>query len=102
MNEKVLQCETSLEDLKEALQGAAKHMFGKRNENKEVWFDNQDLEIQVLLKEKLKTGDKRRLTEEIRRMKYQWFWQKAEERITESSVQLSVLFTVQNLETYIQ
>ena len=79
LEEKIPDCESSWDDLKEVLQNAADHIFEKKKRKSEDWFDDQEKEIQELLKEKRKTGDIKGLREEIRKMKNTWFQQKAEE-----------------------
>lgn len=59
------------------MQNAAKHGFGKKKRKSEDWFDDQDEEIQRLLN-KILNGDKQALGEEVRKLKNQWFQEKAE------------------------
>ena len=77
LKEKLPSCEESWEDLKEVLQNAAKHVFEKRKKKNADWFDDQDDEIQGLLKDKKLRGDKSELKKEIRKLKNGWFQQKA-------------------------
>ena len=52
LEEKLLDCEKSWDDLKEVLQNAAKHVFEKRKKKNADWFDDQDDAIQGVLKGK--------------------------------------------------
>ena len=79
LEEKLPGCEETWKNLKEVLQNATKHVFGKKKRKSEDWFDDQDNEIQRFLKDKKLSWDKEALREEIRKLKIKWFQQKADE-----------------------
>ena len=106
LDEQLQDCEESWEDLKEVLQNAGKHVFGKKKRRSEDWFEDQDETIQSLLKDKKLRGDRTALREEIRKLKNKWFHQKRmkrrsiqESRTTESFMQPSTLSMARNHRT---
>ena len=77
LNERLPECNTDWEDFKLLLQEAADHTFGKKKVVSNDGFDDQDAEIQKLLKDK--KLNKNALRERIRTMKNMWFQKKAEQ-----------------------
>ena len=77
LNERLPECKTDWEDFKLLLQEAADHTFGKKKVVSNDWFDDQDEEIQKLLKDK--KLNRNALRERIRAMKNMWFQKKAEQ-----------------------
>ena len=75
LNEKLPECAQNWEDFKNLLQQAAEHIFDKKRRTSYDWFDENDQEIQKLLKEK-KT-DRNALRDRIRILKNEWFQTKA-------------------------
>ena len=69
--------EVVFEDLKQVLQNAATYVFGQKKRIPNDWFDDQDEEIQRLLKDK--QHNRNTLKKRIREQKNSWFQQKAEE-----------------------
>ena len=65
---------------KETLQNAATHAFGKKGKSKSDWFDENDLEIRTLLKDK--HLNRRDIRKSIRAMKNDWFTNKAKQAET--------------------
>lgn len=65
LDEERRECEESWDDLKEVLQKATKHVFGKKKRKSVDWFEDQDEEIQKLLKNKELSGDRKALRDEI-------------------------------------
>ena len=54
LEEKILDCELSWDDLKEILQNDIEYVFDKKKKKSDDWFDDQDQEIHKLLKDKKK------------------------------------------------
>ena len=77
LNEKLPDCKTDWEDFKLLLQEAAHYTFGRKTVVLNDWFDDQDEEIQKLLKGK--NLNRNALRERIRAMKNIWFQKKAEQ-----------------------
>ena len=75
MNDKLPVPQEDWAEIKELLQIAAKHTFGKIKKIQNDWFDDQDEEIQKLLKDK--KLNRNALRERIRKVKNIWFQQKA-------------------------
>ena len=111
LEEKLFDCEETRDDLKEVLQNAAMHVFEKKKKKNADWFDDQDDEIQGLLKEKKLYGDKSELkkkSENLRmggsnkRQNNVWQNNMQEKRIIENSSEFSMLFMGPNLEIFTQ
>lgn len=79
LEENISNCDISWDELKDILQIAAKHVFSMNRRHSQDWFDDQDEEIQRLLKEMKQHGDRDALRQKIRRLKNDWFQLKAEE-----------------------
>ena len=77
LNEKLLTCEHDWEDFKSTLQEAAKHTFDQRKKVSQDWFDDNDVEIQRLLKDR--HLNRNELRDQVRRLKNQWFHERATE-----------------------
>ena len=77
LNERLPECKNDWEDFKLLLQEAAHRTFGRRKVVLNDWFDEQDEEIQKLLKDK--NLNRNALRERIRTMKNIWFQKKAEQ-----------------------
>ena len=78
LNERLPECKTDWEDFKLLLQEAADHAFGKRKVVSNDSFEDQDEEIQKLLKDK--KLNRNSLRERIRAMKKMLFQKKAEQQ----------------------
>ena len=79
LDEQLPDCKESWENLKVILQRAAKHVFDKRKRKGTDWFYDQEESIRNLLKDKKLSGDRQALRNEIRKLKNEWFQQKAED-----------------------
>lgn len=77
LNENLPNCNNNWEDLKNLLCAAASHTFGTKKRESSDWFDDQDEEIQRLLKDKKLHRNELRIR--VRALKNQWFKEKAEE-----------------------
>ena len=77
LNENLPNCIEDWDHFKELLQNAARHTFGKKKKISNDWFDDQDADIQELLKNK--KMNRSVLREKIRSLKNNWFQRKAEE-----------------------
>lgn len=80
LNEKLPECSYTWESFKETLQNAATNTFEKRKKQNSDWFDENDTEIQKLLKDK--HLNRREIQKKIRAMKNDWFTRKAKEAET--------------------
>ena len=76
LNENLPDCIEDWDHFKELLQNAARHTFGKKKKISNDWFDDQDAEIQELLRTLLFIF--LFLREKIRSLKNNWFQRKAE------------------------
>ena len=70
-------CKGSWKDLRKVLQSATKQTFDKKKSQDQ--FEDHDKKIQSRLKDKKLNGDRTALREEIRKLKNNWFHQKANE-----------------------
>ena len=70
LNEKLPDCIHDWEDFKMTLQDAAKHTFDEKRKVSNDWFDDQDEEIQRLLKDK--QLNRNELRDRVRLLKNQW------------------------------
>ena len=77
LDEKLPDCRHDWEEFKVTLQDAAKHTFDQRKKVSNDWFDDQDKEIQRLLKDK--QLNRNELRDRIRLLKNQWFHERATE-----------------------
>ena len=77
INENLPNCSNTWESFKETLQNAAIHTFGKKKNQNSDWFDENDLEIRTLLKNK--HLNRQEIQKRIRAMKNNWFVTKANE-----------------------
>ena len=77
LNENLPAGKVDFEDLKQVLQNAATYVFGKKKRVQNDWFDDQEIEIRSLLKDK--KHNRNTLRKRIRELKNNWFQQKAEE-----------------------
>ena len=76
-DEKLPECSEEWDDFKALLQEAAEHTFGKKKKASSDWFDEQDEEVQQLLRDK--KLNRAALRDRIRTLKNNWFQQKAEQ-----------------------
>ena len=77
LDEKLAECSEEWDDFKALLQEAAEHTFDKKKKASNDWFDEQDEEIQQLLRDK--KLNRAALRDRIRTLKNNWFQQKAEQ-----------------------
>ena len=77
LDDRLYSSQVDFDELKNTLQDAAKHVFGKKKRVRNDWFDDQDEEIQALLEDK--TLDKHSLRKHVRALKNSWFQQRAME-----------------------
>ena len=80
LTDKLSVCPYTWESFKTTLKGATNNTFEKRQKHNADWFDENDTEIQKLLKDKnLNRGE---IQKRIRQMKNDWFTRKAEQTET--------------------
>ena len=77
LDEKLPDCRHDWEDFKMTLQAAAKNTFDQKKRVSNDWFDDQDEEIQRLLKDK--QLNRNELRDRVRLLKNQWFHERATE-----------------------
>ena len=63
------------DDLKECLQNAATFVFGKKRKHQNDWFDENDVEIYALIKDRHQ--NKKEIQRHVRQIKNDWFVNKA-------------------------
>ena len=80
LNEKLPECQNTWESFKETLQNAATHAFSKKRKSNSDWFDENDIEIKTLLKDK--HLNRRDIQKSTRAMKNDWFTNKAKQAET--------------------
>ena len=61
------------------LQNATKQTFDNKKRRSQDWFEDHDEKIQSLLKNNKLNGDRTVLRKKIRKLKNNWFQQKADE-----------------------
>ena len=87
LDEKLPDCGHNWEEFKLTLQEAAKHTFDQKRKVSNYWFDDDEEEIQRLIKDK--HLNRNELRDRISQLKNQWFQERAAE--AEHSVVLSVV-----------
>lgn len=95
MTEKLNECtDENCEECTCVVQNAVKTVFRKKKRQQNNWFNDQDEEIQTLMKDK--RMNRNSLRERIRKLKNDWFQKKAEkaERFSQEKNQRELYATL--------